>query len=352
MQPRSPRPTASFASDNASGVHPEVMAALARANSGHALAYGMDEWSARATAAFRELLGVDAEVVFTWGGTGANVVGLGCLLAPWQGVVCTDAAHIAVDECGAPERFTGCKLIDLPSEDGKLRPHQIVGELHGLGDEHHVQPHVVSLTESTELGTLYTVDELAALVEVAHAHGLVVHVDGARIANAVAALGTDLRSLVVDTGVDVVSFGGTKNGMMYGEAVLFLRPELGEHARFVRKQAAQLPSKMRFVAAQFEAILADSLWLLNAAHANAMAARLAAGAADIPGVELLAQPQVNSVFAVLPHDAIEPLLEWSPHWVWDHDRDMVRWMCSFDTTAEDVDAFLTGVAEVVAAADA
>ena len=349
MQLRSPRPTSSFASDNASGVHPAVMDALAAANTGHALAYGMDAWSTRATDAFRSLLGVDAEVVFTWGGTGANVVGLACLLQPWQGVICTDAAHIAVDECGAPERFTGCKLIDLPAADGKLTPDHVIGELHGLGDEHHVQPKVVSITQSTELGTLYTPDEVAALVEVAHANGLVVHVDGARIANAAAALDADLRELLVAPGVDVVSFGGTKNGMMYGEAVLFLRPELGEHARFVRKQAAQLPSKMRFVAAQFEALLTDGLWLTNAAHANAMAARLAEGAASIPGVELLGAPQVNSVFAVLPHAAIEPLIDWSPHWGWDHDRDMVRWMCSFDTRPEDVDEFLAGVAEVVTA---
>ena len=347
MQLRAPRPTASFASDNASGVHPAVMDALAAANTGHALAYGMDAWSTRATAAFRSLLGVDAEVVFTWGGTGANVVGLACLLQPWQGVICTDAAHIAVDECGAPERFTGCKLIDLPTPDGKLRPEQVRSQLHALGDEHHVQPKVVSLTQSTELGTVYTLDELAELVQMSRDAGLVVHVDGARLANAAAALGCDLRALVTDAGVDVVTFGGTKNGLMYGEAVLFVRPELGEHARFVRKQAGQLASKMRYISAQFDALLTDDLWLHNATHANAMAALLAQRVAGIDGVELSASPEVNSVFATVPAGAIAPLIEWSPFWVWDEERHLVRWMCSFDTTPEDVERFAVGVAEAV-----
>lgn len=347
MAPTTPPPDASFASDNASGVHPAVMEALAAANTGHALAYGMDAWTGRATAAFAELLGAEAEVAFTFGGTGANVVGLACMLEPWQAVICPDGAHIAVDECGAPERFTGSKLMDVPCPDGKLRPEQVTSLLHGLGDEHHVQPRVVSVTQSTELGTLYTLDELGALVEVAHSRGLLVHLDGARLGNAAAALGCGMRELVVDTGVDVVSFGGTKNGMMYGEAVLFLRPELAHHARFVRKQAAQLPSKMRFVAAQFEALLADDLWIRNAAHANAMAARLAAGAASVPGVEIVASPQVNAVFAALPPAAVEPLLEWSRHWVWDHERSVVRWMCSFDTRPEDVDHFVAGLTEIV-----
>ena len=227
-----------FASDNASGVHPAVMDALVAANAGHALAYGADPWTRRATERFRDLLGVEVAVAFAWGGTGANVVGLQCLLAPWEAVICPDTAHIAVDECGAPERFTGCKLLAVPTDDGRLLPADVEGQLHLLGDEHHVQPRVVSITESTEFGTLYSVDEIAALADLAHGHGLLVHLDGARIANAVAALDVDLRALVVDTGVDVMTFGGTKNGMMYGEAVVFLRPEHATHARFVRKQAA------------------------------------------------------------------------------------------------------------------
>ena len=342
-------PSTLFASDNAAGVHPQVLAAVAAANVGHAMAYGADPWTDRATARFRELLGVDAEVLFTWGGTGANVVGLQCLLAPWQAVICAESAHIAVDECGAPERFTGCKLIDLPSADGKLRPEQVLEQLHGLGDQHHVQPRVVSITQSTELGTLYQPAEIAALADACHANGLLLHVDGARIANAVAALGSDLPSVVVETGVDVLTFGGTKNGLMYGEAVLFLRPGLAEHARFVRKQAAQLPSKMRYVAAQFEALLADDLWLRNAAHANAMARRLAEQATEVAGVGVVRSPEVNAVFVHLPRAAVEALTDWSFFWEWDAEADLFRWMCSFDTTEDDIDRFVRGVAEIVAA---
>jgi len=354
-------PDTLFASDNAAGVHPVVMDALVAANVGHALAYGADDWTARALGRFHDLLGAGAgardssgpgpapEIVFTWGGTGANVVGLQCLLAPWQAVICPDSAHIAVDECGAPERFTGCKLIEVPTVDGRLLPEHVERHLHLLGDEHHVQPRVVSITESTEFGTLYRPDEIAALAEVAHRNGLLLHVDGARIANAVAALDIDLRALVVDTGVDVLTFGGTKNGMMYGEAVVFLRPELGEHARFVRKQAGQLPSKMRYVSAQFEALLADDLWLRNARHANAMASRLAERMEAVPGVDVVRPPEVNSVFARVPAGAIGPLQDWSFFWVWDPAQSMVRWMCSFDTTEDDVDRFVEGVAGIVAA---
>lgn len=338
-----------FASDNAAGVHPSVLDALVRANTGHTLAYGADPWTERATGALRDLFGVDVDVAFTWGGTGANVVGLQCLLAPWQAVICPDSAHIAVDECGAPERFTGCKLLTVPTEDGKLRPEQVTDQLHALGDEHHVQPRVVSITQSTELGTLYGPDEIAAIVDVAHAAGLVVHVDGARIANAAAALDVDLHAMLVDTGVDVLSFGGTKNGMMYGEAVVFLDRTLGRDVRFVRKQAGQLPSKMRYVAAQFEALLADDLWLANARVANEMAARLASSVAAVPGVTVVAPPAVNAVFATLPRDAIAPLRDWSFFWVWDHADDLVRWMCSFDTTEADVDRFTEGLAQIVAA---
>jgi len=344
-----PTPSTLFASDNASGVHPDVMDALVAANVGHALSYGADDWTERAVRRFRDLLGPEVEVAFTWGGTGANVVGLQCLLAPWQAVICPETAHIAVDECGAPEHFTGCKLIEVPTDDGRLLPEHIERHLHLLGDEHHVQPRVVSITESTEWGTLYRPEEIAALTAVAHEHGLLVHLDGARIANAVAALGADLSALVVETGVDVLTFGGTKNGMMYGEAVVFLDPALGEHVHFVRKQAGQLASKMRYVSAQFEALLTDDLWLRNARHANAMAVRLARGVESVPGVDVVRTPEVNSVFARLPGAAIRPVQDWSFFWVWDAAESMVRWMCSFDTTAEDVDRFVDGVAEIVAA---
>jgi threonine aldolase len=339
----------SFASDNASGVHPKVMDALAAANVDHALAYGDDEWTARATQRFRDLFGAPVEVCLVWGGTGANVVSLQSLVRPWSAVVCTANAHIAVDECGAPERFTGSKLLTFPSDDGKLTPADLEASQIGRGDEHHAQATVVSVTQSTECGTLYSVAELTAVCETAHGFGMTVHLDGARLGNAVAALGCDVRALTIDAGVDVVSFGGTKNGMMYGEAVVFCDPALGADMKFVRKQATQLPSKMRFVAAQFDALLTDDLWIRNAAHANAMARRLAAAVRDIPGVVLAREPAVNSVFVRLPAEAIPRLQAESFFWMWDETVDEVRWMTSFDTTAEDIDAFAATVRRVLEA---
>ena len=329
----------SFASDNASGVHPAVMDALIDANQDHALAYGADPWTERAVQSFRSRFDAPVEVSFVWGGTGANVVGLQSLLAPWDAVVCSADAHIAVDECGAPERFTGAKLLTFPTPDGKLRPEHVEASQAGRGDEHHSQATVVSVTQSTECGTLYSPAELEEICEAAHAHQMKVHLDGARLANAVAALGCDLRAITIDAGVDVLSFGGTKNGMMYGEAVVFLDPDLGANRRFIRKQATQLPSKMRFVAAQFEALLADDLWVRNAAHANAMALRLADAVRVIPGVTLTREPVVNSVFAALAPDAIVRAQEQSFFWVWDETTNEVRWMTSFDTTDADVAEF-------------
>ena len=333
----------SFASDNASGVHPEIMDALVVANHDHALAYGSDPWTERATQRFRELFNAPVEVCFVWGGTGANVVALQSLLAPWDAVVCTEHAHIAVDECGAPERFTGAKLLTVPSANGKLTAEDVVRSQGGRGDEHHSQPTVVSVTQATECGTVYSPSELSTLCETARAHEMTVHLDGARIANAVAALGCDVRAVTTDAGVDVVSFGGTKNGMMYGEAVVFLTPELGANARFIRKQATQLPSKMRFVAAQFEALLTNDLWLRNARHANSMAVLLADAVRDIPGVSLAREPEVNGVFATLPAAAIAPLQDQSFFWMWDEAEHVVRWMTSYDTTPEDVAQFAARV---------
>lgn len=343
-----PPPEGSFASDNAAGVAPQVMAALAAANDGPALAYGDDPWTATAVAALRERFDAPVEVTMCWGGTGANVVGLATVLRPWQAVICPDSAHIVVDECGAPAHFTGATVIPLPHEDGKLRPDALTPYLHWLGDEHHPQPAAVSISQVTEQGTVYSVDEVAALCETAHAHGLVVHVDGARIANALVATGTDLTTMVRDTGVDVMTFGLTKDGAMYGEAVVHLQPELAAHARFVRKQAGQLPSKARFVAAQISALLEDDLWLAHARHANAMAALLAARTRDIPGVDVDRMPEANSVFPRLPATAVAPLREWSFFWPWDPEASVVRWMTSFATTAEDVDRFAAGVRAVVA----
>jgi threonine aldolase len=324
------------------------MEALVAANEGHALAYGNDPHTARASELFRDLFGPATATFLVWSGTGANNLALATMLAPARAVVCTESSHINVDETGAPERILGAKLIDLPTPDGKLRPEQIEALTHLLGVEHHAQPGVVSITQSTELGTVYSPDEIAAVAEVAHRYGMTVHMDGARIANATAALGGDLRSFTVDAGVDVISFGGTKNGMMYGDAVVYLDPRLAEPARFVRKQVTQLASKMRFIAAQLCAIPADGLWLETAAHANAMAVRLHAALADVPSLVLDGPPVVNSLFPRLPKDAIEPLRAWSPFYDWDVARQQVRWMTSFDTTDEDVERFAAGVRAVLA----
>jgi len=323
------------------------MEALAAANVDHALAYGADPWTERAVARFRELFDAPVEVLFVWGGTGANVVALQSLLRPWDAVVCAETAHVNVDECGALERIAGAKLLPFPTSDGKLRPEHVESALAGCGDEHHVQAAVVTVTQATEQGTVYTEDELGAVCAAAHEHGLRVHLDGARLANALVARGCSLRALTIDAGVDVVSFGGTKNGMMYGEAVVYLDPALADGARFVRKQAAQLPSKLRFVAAQLDALLTDGLWLANAEHANAMAARLARQVAKVPGVSIRRAPEANSVFAVVPRDAIPALQARSFFWVWDAQVGEVRWMTSFDTADDDVDRFVAGVREVL-----
>lgn len=342
-----PPPASSFASDNAAGVSGPVMAALASANEGPALAYGQDPWTAAAVDAFRALFGAPVEVVLCWGGTGANVVGLATLLQPWQSVITPDTAHIVVDECGAPARFTGATITPVPHDDGKLRPGAVRPFLSWAGTEHHPQPRVLSVSQVTEMGTVYRAEELAELAELAHAHDLLLHVDGARIANAVAASGGSIREMLVDTGVDVLTFGLTKNGAMYGEAIIYLRPELAEHAAFVRKQAGQLPSKTRFVAAQATALLADDRWLHNARHANAMAQLLARAVADIDGVEVVAPPQANAVFARIPWDRLEELQTWSFFWPWDPGASLVRWMTSFATTADDVASFAAGVRAIL-----
>jgi threonine aldolase len=337
----------SFASDNQAGVHPDALAVIAEANAGHAPAYGADSITAAAVAAVRRHLGAQAEVAFVFNGTGANVVGLGLLARPWEHVVCARTAHINVDECGAPERLLGIKLLDVDTPHGKLTP-DLVRDVHrGVGDEHHTQPRVVSITQSTELGTLYTPDEIHALAATAHDLGLYLHVDGSRICNAAAALGVPLRATTTDCDVDVLSLGGTKNGLLAAEAVVVLRPELAGPLAFVRKQCMQLGSKMRFTAAQFLAMLDGDLWYRNAAHANAMAARLHDAVRELPGLTVTRPRQVNAVFAALPPAAIPLLQRVSPFYVWDEARHEVRWMCSWDTTEQDVDTFAAAVRDVL-----
>ena len=342
---------ANFASDNTAPVHPAVLAAMTAANAGHAAAYGDDPWTTRAAERIHALFGAEVPTYFAWNGTGANVTGLSALLRPRDAVVCTDDAHIAVDEGGAPERFTGAKLIDLPTTDSKLRIPQLEPLLGALGVMHHVQPRVVSITQATERGTVYSVAELRELCTWAHRHGLLVHMDGARIANATAALGGDIRATVREVGVDVLSFGFTKNGGMGAEAVVFLDPRYAEGFEFVRKQGMQLASKMRFLAAQVDALLADGLWLTLAGHANQMARRLAAGAGKVPGVRLARSPEANAVFAHLKNEQIPLLQARHMFYIWKPGTDgtsEVRWMCSWDTTEQDVDDFVRAIGEVCA----
>jgi threonine aldolase len=335
-----------FASDNYAGVHPEVLAAVEAVNDGHVTAYGADPVTERAVRRFRSVLGEQVEVFFVFNGTGANVVGLQSMLRTWESVVCASTSHIHVDECGAPERHLGSKLLDLPTPDGKLTP-ELVESIHtGIGDEHRAQPRVVSITQSTELGTAYSPAEVRSLAETAHRLDMYLHMDGARISNAAAGLGVELRETTGDCGVDVLSFGGTKNGLMGGEAVVFFRPELARDALYLRKQQMQLASKMRFLAAQFLALLDDDLWLRNASHANDMAQRLAAAVRDVPGVRITQEVQANGVFATLPEAAIAPLQSEFGFYVWDERTHEVRWMCSWDTTEDDVDRFASAIAEL------
>jgi threonine aldolase len=343
-----PPPASSFASDNAAGASPEVIAGLIAANEGPALAYGEDRWTQRAVAQVRELFDAPVEVLFCWGGTGANIVGLGSMLQPWQSVITVDSAHIVVDECGGPARFTGATVTPVANDEGKLRPAALAPFLAWQGVEHHPQPRVATISQVTEMGTVYTASEIAELAEACHRADMVLHVDGARIANAVAASGTSLIEMIRDTGVDVLTFGFTKNGAVFGEAVVYLRPELAAHARYVRKQAGQLVSKSRFVATQLSALLEGELWLRNARHANEMAQLLAAEAAAIDGVELVRTPEANAVLVRLPWDRLAELQEWSFFWPWEPQASIARWMTSFATTPEDVRAFAAGVAQILA----
>ena len=336
-----------FASDNNAGVHARVLDAVRSANQGHALAYGDDIYTETAVKKFREQFGEGVEVFFVFGGTGANVVGLASVARSHHAVVCAETAHVNVDECGAPERFAGCKLLALATTDGKLRPEQIEPLLARAGDQHHVQPRVVSISQATELGTVYTVEELARLAAFAHGRGMLLHVDGARLANAAAHLGVSLRGLTAEAGVDVLSFGGTKNGMMYGEAVVFFDPRRARDFKFVRKQGAQLPSKMRFIAAQFNALFTEDLWLQNASHSNRMARLLADELRQIPQIEITQPVESNAVFAVVPRERVAGIQERFFFYVWNEQRSEVRLMCSFDTTEEDVHELVGVVRELV-----
>lgn len=343
-----------FASDNYSGVHPEVLEAIAQANGGHQIAYGEDDYTRRLGEVVRHHFGEQATVWPMFNGTGANVVGLQSMVPRWGAVICAATAHIHVDEGGAPEKAAGLKLLPIPTPDGKLTPELIAAEAWGWGDEHRAQPLVVYLTQSTELGTLYTPDELRAICEYAHERGMKVYLDGARLANAAAALGLPLAAFTTDVGVDALSFGGTKNGALGAEAIIALHPGASDGLIYLRKHHMQLASKMRFVSAQLLALFDGELYLRSAAHANDMARRLRegveAGIADgsMPGVGFTQATEVNAVFATLPTGVADRLRERFRFYDWDAAKGEVRWVCSFDTSEADIDAFITALREEIA----
>ncbi len=332
-----------FASDNASGVHAEVLAAIERANTGHAHPYGDDPWTAQAVAQIREAFDTEAEVVFTFNGTGANVVGLSTVTRPHQSVLCAESAHLWNSECAAPERFFGGKLIPVSDTYGKLTPAAIAPHLAQTRGVHHTQARVISITQPTEWGTLYSIDEVRELADYAAQHDLLLHVDGARFANAAAALDVSFADLATRAGVDVLSFGGTKNGLLAGEAVLIFDSALAQDAAYARKQAMQLASKMRFIAAQFLVYVEGELWRSLASHANAMAHRLAAALDDVEGVEFVCPVECNMLFPRLPRAALESLPAQFYFYTWDDSQAIARWVTSFDTTEDDVDRFAEAV---------
>ena len=335
-----------FSSDNYAGIHPEVLAAIAAANDGHQVAYGEDVYTARLQEVMAEHFGPGVEAFPVFNGTGANVVGLQSMLPRWGAVICAQTAHINTDENAAPERVAGLKLVSVPTSDGKLTPELIDREAWGWGDEHRAQPLTVSITQTTEVGTAYTAAEVRAIADHVHARGMTLHMDGARVANAAAYLRKPLREFTTDAGVDVLSFGGTKNGLIFGDVVLVLNPAATEGLTYLRKLNMALASKMRFVSAQLIAILTDDLYLRSARHANAMATRLREAVEGMPGVKITQQTQSNAVFAVLPAGVADRLRErfrfydWGPATTGE-----VRWMCSFDTTEADVDAFAAALGE-------
>ena len=332
-----------FGSDNHSGVHPNVLKAMEKVNSGHVSAYGADPMTLQVVEQFKSIFGPQAQPHLVLTGTGANVLSIKTVCQSYQGIIATDIAHMNSDECGAPEYFTGSKILTVPHVQGKLTPESIKVHLNGSKDQHWVQPKLISVTQSTEFGTVYTQDELKALRKVADEHDLYIHMDGARISNAAVSLGCDLRALTTDCGIDILSFGGTKNGLMMGEAVIILNPEIGEGFAWFRKQAMQLSSKMRYVAAQFDALLHDDLWRHNAINANNMAKYLGDEAAKLPGVELLFEVQANEVFARVPQIVIDELATPWKFYIWDPDHSLVRWVTSWDTEKSEIDEFISSM---------
>jgi threonine aldolase len=336
-----------FASDNNAGIHPAILEAIRDANTGHVTGYGNDPYTEEAVRIFKREFGSDTEVFFVFNGTGANVLGLSSLTNSFNSVICAETAHIQTDECGAPEKFTGCKLIPVETNDGKITPQKIRKHLHGFDFEHHSQPKVISISQVTEMGTVYNPEEISALADLAHDNGMFLHMDGARISNAAVTLDLPFRTFTRDCGVDVLSFGGTKNGMMLGEAVLFFNPGLTHMTKYFRKQSAQLFSKMRFVGAQFIAFFKDDLWKKNAGHANQMAKILEIEVRKIPHITITQRVDANGIFAIVPNHIVSSLQEKFFFYMWDEQKSEVRWMTSFDTLEEEIFAFTEYIKKLV-----
>jgi len=328
-----------FASDNNSGVHPAVMEELMRVNHGHTVGYGGDPFTDKAYSMLRKELGSEAEIFFVFNGTAANVLGLAGAARSWNSVLTASTAHIEGDECGAPEKFAGCKVLTVDTPDGKIMPELLKRHMHGFDFEHHSQPAVISISQPTEMGTVYSVDEIKALAGYAHSFNMLLHMDGARLANAAVSLGLPFRAFTTDAGVDILSFGGTKNGMMYGEAVCFLRPGITSGFKYLRKQGMQLASKMRFIAAQYIAYLTDDLWKVCAAHSNMMAQELAKRLYEINGVTITQKVESNGVFIIIPADVAERLIKEYFFYPWNEQLSEYRLMTSWDTTSDDVSQF-------------
>ncbi|HKI89969.1 MAG TPA: low specificity L-threonine aldolase [Draconibacterium sp.] len=337
-----------FASDNNSGVHSAILKAMEKANTGHVVGYGDDPYTQKAIGIFKKKFGAETEVYFVFNGTGANVLGLSTVTQSFNSIICAETAHIQEDECGAPEKFTGCKLLPVEPVNGKLTPKAVQHHLKGFDFEHHSQPRVISISQVTEMGTVYQPKEIIALADLAHKNNILLHMDGARIANAAVALDMDFKEFTKDCGVDILSFGGTKNGMMMGEAVLFFNTELTPLTKYIRKQSMQLYSKMRFVGAQFLAYFENDLWKKTATHSNKMAKILEAEVAKIPQLKLTQKVEANGVFAIVPPEIIQPLQERFFFYMWNEAISEVRWMTSFDTTEEDIFEFVKLIKELVA----
>jgi threonine aldolase len=329
-----------FASDNNSGVHPQILEAIKKANAGHVVGYGNDPYTQKAIKNFKEMFGSETEVFFVFNGTGANVLGLSTVTQSFNSIICAETAHIHEDECGAPEKFTGCKLLPVETKNGKLTPDSIEHHLKGFDFEHHSQPKVISISQVTEMGTVYMPNEIIALADLAHKNNMFLHMDGARIANAAVSLSMDFSTFTKNCGVDILSFGGTKNGMMMGEAVLFFNPDLTDMTKYIRKQSMQLFSKMRYVGAQFNAYFENDLWKQNASHSNKMAKLLETEIEKIPEIEITQPVDANGVFAIVPRKIIAPLQDKFFFYIWNERKSEVRWMTSFDTTEEEIFEFV------------